>query len=124
VQVIPEETGREGECGMYAWRTDANNFVRVALDAPLTRATVSGKLKGEELPTQTSAIKLRERRLHETSLGGLNMRVVRHGEELRIFIDGTEHFLVQGPWPKAQVGLFAQNMPCRFNGITLYERGI
>ncbi len=123
VQVTPEAPLPDAEFGCYAWYLNGANYIRLSLDAQMNTAKVSGKIKGETIAARVETIPLREKRLLPPDSGGINLRFRRIGEELVIFVDGREMFSLVGDWSPAQVGLFARNVSCRFNGITLFARG-
>ena len=123
VQVVPDRPEANAEFGAYACYQDIRNHVRVSLDAAMAHLIVTERWQGVALPDRVIPVRLREDRLQPPEESGINLRFVRAGEALSIYADGREAVTLHGAWPPAQVGLFAQNTVCRFNGITLYERG-
>ncbi len=123
VQVFPERTGTNAACGAYPVYADENNFVRVALNEDMTRVTATGKRNGVPIPELSAAIASRKHRILSLQDGGCNLRSLRLDNRLVLFVDGVETLAVPGAWPPAQVGLFTDGAPCRFNGITCFARG-
>ena len=123
VQVFSEQTDAAAQCGAYPVYADEDNFVRVSLDRGLTRVTVTGRRGGVPLQENAVPVAPRQRRAVSLEEGGCNLRMLRLGERLVVWVDGVEAAVVAGDWPAAQAGLFSVGGPCRFNGISRVGHG-
>ncbi len=121
--LVTPEGGRGGaESGCYAVYADNANWLRVALDAALTKVRVTGMCAGAETPPVEAPLKVREHRIGNVNDTGCALRVVRRADGVVVFADGLEVTTVPGRWPASQPGLFTSGVPCRFNYITHFWR--
>jgi len=120
VQVVPANPTPESAFGVYGLYCDADNYLRLSLNNAMNALTVIGS--GEEHPPLTFHVRLREQRLSSVEASGLNLRVVRAGGRIVVYVDGIETANLDDVWEAAQVGLFAEKTECSFDGITFYDR--
>lgn len=115
-QVLPSGTG-----GLYPVYVDDANYLRVSVDSEFTQVTASGKCAGVTLPEQVFAVHPRLHRAHTPAQNGNNLRAVKLADRVLLFAEGLEVGEVKGAWPDSRVGLFAEDAPCTFTAVTVYE---
>ncbi|MFP4501831.1 MAG: family 43 glycosylhydrolase [Candidatus Hydrogenedentota bacterium] len=125
VQVVPEEAAaapEDARAGVYALYADRENFLRVAVDPAFSRIEVAGMRDGEAVAPRAMDIPPRPHRRTPLSESGGNLRIVKLRDRVILFAAGHELMTIEGAWPPAQAGLFADGVRCRFRGIMLFER--
>jgi len=126
VQVIPETTASENgaapEVGVYAAYADEANHLRITANPQFTALHISGVKNGKSFSREPVPVPERVFRYRAPEENGHNLRIVKLSKCVLIFVDGQETASEPGSWPPAQVGLFATGAPCRFAGISLYDR--
>ncbi|MDQ1255893.1 MAG: hypothetical protein QG656_487, partial [Candidatus Hydrogenedentes bacterium] len=117
VQVIPGKPvdNQQGRAGGYAVWIDDNNWLLTAFNANLTELQVTGKRNGEVLDERVA-------NLGQPATSARNLRVVKLPDRVIVCVDGQERLSCEGAWPPSRVGLFAEDLPCRFSSDMLYER--
>ncbi len=125
-QVIPEAAPTESdaapEMGVYGVYVDEANYLRIAARANFAELRVSGKRDGAPLTLEPVSVPKRAMRYRTPEENGYNLRIVKLPRRVIVFVEGSEVLSCPGPWPPAQVGLFTRGAPCRFVGISLYDR--
>lgn len=100
--------------GVYAIYADSNNWMISAIDLVNDRLKVYGLKDGSAIG---------DREISINSADSYNMRVIKRNESTRIFIDGELKMTVPITFPDSQVGLRAENIKARYNGIALFKLG-
>lgn len=126
VQVVPETTATTNdtspEAGVYAVYADEAHYLRVTADPGFTTLRISGARDGQPFFREPLTITRRAVRYRTPEENGYNLRIVKLPRRVIVFVEGQEVASVPGAWPPSQVGLSAAGAPCRFAGISLYDR--
>ncbi len=118
-QLVP---GEGGECGVYAVHCGHGDFLLVSSADGFTTARLSGMRNGEPIAGQETVVP-QARRRHSPAENGYNVRTVRHGGRVLIFVDGVPIFGLDDVWPAARAGLFSASGTCRFTDTGLIDLG-
>ena len=101
--------------GLYAAYTDPDNYLLASIDLVNHRLQLTGRLNAADLPLSPISL---------APADTYNLRVIKHADAFRLFVDGELKItLPVTDWPASQVGLYTQNIPATFNGITLFKLG-
>ena len=100
-----------GICPVYI---DGNNYLIAAVDLVNNQLAVSGLQDG---------VSIEEHRVSLESADSYNLRVIRRSDAIRLFVDGVLKLTLMENWGASQVGLYAENIQARFNGITFFKLG-
>lgn len=126
VQVIPEPAAAGGAepplVGVYGVYADPDNYLRIGADPGFASLTLQPRRNGADEPPVVVAPAPTRPRAHPPEQSGYNLRVVKLAERVIVLVEGREVAELAGTWPGAQVGLFTRGTPCRFVGISLFER--
>lgn len=102
----------KGLMGLVAAAVDSENYLIAQIDMNTNELCVHGLKKGSALPV---------RRVPAGCSDNYNVRVVKLGNEMLFFIDGSEVMSYAVTFGAARVGLAVDNMSARFNGIMAYQ---
>jgi len=100
--------------GIYAIYTDTDNWMIACIDLVNNRLKVYGLQNG---------ISIGDREVSVNPADSYNLRVIKRDDATRIFVDGELKITVLLSWGPSQVGLRAENIQARFNGITHFGLG-
>ena len=101
-----------GNMGAYPVVIDTSNYLKTYFDMANNQFVITGKKDGEDIAGQTYAV--------ETG-SNYNLRAVKLKDKVILFVDGKEVLTCDVSFGESQVGLFAENMNARFNGILVYQ---
>lgn len=108
----------EGELAFIpAYLNDAN-YIVVSYAPNRDVLTVSHTLSGQPQPAIEVPVAKRLHRARAASETGYNLRAVKTGDQLILFVDGFEATRCALPWAAASVGLVAGETPVRFLATT------
>jgi len=97
--------------GIYAIYTDTDNWMIACIDLVNDRLKVYGLQNG---------VSIGDRLVSVDPASSYNLRVIKRDDATRIFVDGQLKVTVLLDWGPSQVGLRAENIQARYNGITLF----
>ena len=98
--------------GVFAAITDANNFVRAYFDLTTNKLIVNGRIDGQAFTELSADVE---------DKNDYNLRSVKLKDRIIFFVDGKETLTLSASLPASQIGLFADSMYARYNGIMVYR---
>ncbi|RKX38639.1 MAG: hypothetical protein DRP64_15400, partial [Verrucomicrobia bacterium] len=106
--------GESHTMGIYAVYIDPNSWMIACIDLAGDRLRVYGRQNGVNIDDYEASVE---------SADSYNLRVIKRDDATRIFVDGELKITVPINWGPSQVGLRAERVAARFNGITQFGLG-
>ncbi|RKX42598.1 MAG: hypothetical protein DRP64_09585, partial [Verrucomicrobia bacterium] len=100
--------------GIYALYTDPGNWLIAAIDLAADKLKVYGRKNGISIADVEASVEPAD---------SYNLRVIKRDDATRFFVDGELKITVPLHWGASQVGLRAEGVAARYNGITLFGLG-